>query len=45
VPAAATDRRTEEGQKESNAALRLVRCTIDPADAEEATINLYRNPR
>jgi hypothetical protein len=31
--------------KESNAALRLVRCTIDPADAEEVTTNLDRNPR
>jgi hypothetical protein len=32
-------------QKERDAALRLVRCRIDPADAEEATTNLYRNPR
>ncbi len=32
-------------QKESDAALRLVRCTIDPADAEEETMHVYRNPR
>jgi hypothetical protein len=32
-------------RQESDAALRLVRCTIDPADAEEATTNLYRNRR
>jgi hypothetical protein len=32
-------------QKESSAALRLVRCTIDLADAEEVTMHLYRNTR
>jgi len=32
-------------QKENDAALRLVRCTIDPADATEETRHVYRNPR
>jgi hypothetical protein len=31
--------------QDSNTPLRPVRCTTDPADAEEATTSLYRNPR
>ena len=32
-------------QKEHDAALRLARCTINPADAAEETRHVYRNPR